>query len=192
MKKIAYHIIITIVALFASVVAMGQGGIYVPEGAIFYVSPNTVATGLPEIEKNKAIVYITKNTSVVIAANSIFTGQIQNIEATATHIKSIGVKRLPAIKKQIAAPRKQQATQLAVLPLSEHKKKPEITSGCGSATVPSTTHKSGGACLFLVINDFAGIKINKKGLKSARSATGTTILEVLDDNALFARPPTAS
>src|SRR5215217_2046272 len=112
-NTVRHRILISALALLASVACMAQEA-YVLDASAIYIAPNTIVTGL-KAAGTQDIVYISKNTSLVVAENSIFTGKIKAIKPKIAKSIIIAAKQPPAIKKEMLGAKAINTVQLAAL-----------------------------------------------------------------------------
>lgn len=188
-NTVCHRILISALALLASVACMAQEA-YVLDASAIYIAPNTIVTGL-KAAGTQDIVYISKNTSLVVAENSIFTGKIENIRLKISKSVTIAAKQPLVIKTQIRSKEVNKTLQLTALPFSKGNTDAKIIIAyCGASSTP-TTHKFSAACSFSYQNDLAKVEQSNKTQQKVFSHTGTKTLQVFENSMLFARPPTA-
>jgi len=188
-NTVRHRILISILALIASATCMAQD-VYVLDASAIYIAPNTIVSGL-EVASPKDIVYISKNTSLVVAENSIFTGKIENIRLKISKSVPIAAKQPLVIKTQIQSTEANKTLQLTALPLSQGNTDAKIIIASCGASSTSPNYKFSTACSFIHQNDLAKVEKSNKNKQKVLSHTGTKTLQVFENNMLYARPPTA-
>lgn len=188
-NTVCHRILISALALLASVACMAQEA-HVLDASAIYIVPNTIVTGL-KVAVAQDIVYISKNTSFVVAENSIFTGKTENIRLKISKSVTIAVKQPLVIKTQIRSSKANKTLQLTALPLSLANTDAKIIiANCGASST-SSSNKFSTACSFIHQNDLAKVEKSNENKQKVLSHTRTKTLQVFENNMLFARPPTA-